>query len=86
MFQQPNISKHFFLSKNVFDMVSRRRIVWIVEHIISTQKYIGLTVYIGFCDYGYSGQSGYSDRSLVDGPLSLYNNDLGYNDLQFCHF
>ena len=43
------------------------------------------TVYIGFCDYGYSGQSGYSDCNLVDGPLSLYNSDLGYNDLQFRH-
>ena len=41
------------------------------------------TVYIGFCDYGYSGQSGYSDHNLVDGPPSLHNSDLGYNDLQF---
>ena len=48
-------------------------------------KMIEITVYIGFCDYGYSGQSGYSDRNLVDGPLSLYNSDLGYNDLQFRH-
>ena len=41
------------------------------------------TVYIGFCDYGFSGQSGYSDRNPVYGPLLLHNSDLGYNDLQF---
>ena len=43
------------------------------------------TVYIGFCDYGFSGQSGYSDHNLVDGPPSLHNSDHGYNDLQFSH-
>ena len=26
---------------------------------------------------------GYSDCNLVDGPLSLFNSDLGYNDLLF---
>ena len=41
------------------------------------------TVYIGFYDKGFSGQSGYSDRNLVDGPLSQHNSDLGYNGLQF---
>ena len=44
---------------------------------------IDTTVYIGFCDYGFSGKSGYSDRNPVYGPLSLINSDLGYNDLQF---
>ena len=43
------------------------------------------TVYIGFCDYGFSGQSGYSDRNLVDGPPSLHDSDHGYNDLKFLH-
>ena len=43
------------------------------------------TVYIGFCDYGFSGQSGYSDPNLIDGPPSLHNSDHGYNDLQFSH-
>ena len=43
------------------------------------------TVYIGFCDYGFSVQSGYSDRNPVYGPLSLHNSDHGYNDLQFLH-
>ena len=41
------------------------------------------TVYIGFCDYGFSGQSGYSDRNPVDGPPSLHNSDPGYNDPKF---
>ena len=41
------------------------------------------TVYIGFYDYGFSGQSGYSDRNPVDGPPSLHNSDPGYNDPQF---
>ena len=45
-----------------------------------TQSY---TVYIGFCDYGFSGQSGYNDCNIVDGPPLLHNSDLGYNDLQF---
>ena len=44
---------------------------------------ISNTVYTGFCDHGFSGQSGYSDRNLVDGPPLLHNSDLGYNDLQF---
>ena len=41
------------------------------------------TVYIGFCDYGFSGQSGYRYHNPVYGPLSLRNSDLVYNDLQF---
>ena len=30
------------------------------------------TVHIGFCDYGLSGQSDFSDRKPLDGPLSVY--------------
>ena len=41
------------------------------------------TVYFGFCYYGLSGQSRYSGHSFVDGPLSLCDSDLGYNDLKF---
>ena len=57
-----------------------------------TQKYArppamglknSITVYIGFCNYGFSVQSGYSDRNPVYGPLSLHNSNLGFNDLQF---
>ena len=44
---------------------------------------IATTVYIGFYDYGFSGQSGYSDRNPVDGPPSLLYSNLGYNGLQF---
>ena len=40
-------------------------------------------MYIGFCDYGLSGQSGYSDRYPLDGPPLLHDSDLGFNDLQF---
>ena len=42
------------------------------------------TVYIGFCDSGFSGQSGYSDRHPLDGAPLLHDSDLGCNDLQFC--
>ena len=37
----------------------------------------------GFCDYGFSGKSGYSDCNPVDEPPSLHNSDSGYNDPQF---
>ena len=30
-----------------------------------------VTVHIGFCDYGFSGQSGFSDFNPPDGPLSV---------------
>ena len=30
------------------------------------------TVHIGFCDYGLSGQSGFSDRKPLDGPPSVH--------------
>ena len=30
------------------------------------------TVHIGFCDYGLSGQSGFSDRKPLDGPSSVH--------------
>ena len=30
-----------------------------------------IVFYIVFCDYGFSGQSGYSDHSFVDGPPSV---------------
>ena len=36
------------------------------------KRYIYTTVYIGFCDYGFSGQSVYSDRNPTDGPPSLH--------------
>ena len=41
------------------------------------------TVYIGFCYYGFSGQSGYSDLNPFDGPPSLHDSYLGYNALKF---
>ena len=37
---------------------------------ITNIQYSTNTVHIGFCDYGFSGQSGYSGRNPVDGPLS----------------
>ena len=43
-------------------------------------------VYIGFYDYGFSGQSGYNDRNPVDRPPSLNNSDHAYNDPQFWPF
>ena len=30
------------------------------------------TVHIGFCDYGLSGQSGFSDRKPLDGPPAVH--------------
>ena len=33
---------------------------------ITTSNFCTYTVYIGFCDYGLSGQSGFSDRKPLD--------------------
>ena len=38
---------------------------------------------LGFATMDLAANLGYSDRNPVDGPLSLHNSDLGYNDLQF---
>ena len=37
----------------------------ILGNVNSWGNSIRYTVYIGFCDYGFSGQSGYSDRNPV---------------------
>ena len=39
------------------------------------------TVNIGFCDYGQSGQSGFSDQKRRDGPFLVLHNDLVFSDL-----
>ena len=46
-------------------------------------KYLSNTVYIGFCDYGFSGQSSYSDHNFDDQPPSLHDNDPCGNNLKF---
>ena len=46
-------------------------------------KYLSNTVYIGFCDYGFSGQSRYNDHNFDDQPPSLHDNDPWGNNLKF---
>ena len=54
----------------------------LIKCILSSQDPIEkILVYIGFCDSGFSCQSGYSDHNFDDEPPSLDNNGLGYNNL-----
>ena len=46
--------------------------MWFVLYSLNCPVKLSLnTVYIGFCDYGYSGQSGFSDCNPLDGPPSV---------------
>ena len=40
------------------------------------------TVPIGYSNLGYSGRAAYNDLNPRDGPPSLHNSNLVYNDLK----
>ena len=41
------------------------------------------TVYIGFCEYGYSGQSEFGDRPILTDLRQYKKCDLLFSDLKF---